>query len=242
MSEEQKTQNPNTVLWDAVKQVPPGSLKTITGGRLSGMSDINPMWRLFAATEQFGQCGTGWFFTIDKLWTEPGADGEVFAFAAVSLFTSKEANAIPGIGGSKLISKSKDSLFNNDEAFKMAVTDAEGVALKHLGFGADVYAGKWDGSKYLTDEEVLPIPPQPEATSADKSRARAGYPPEPAAATPPAQSQGAVQKPDASSDFFDNMPTCSQCGQSGYTVRPDKEKQGQFYCWKKIGGCGNTNF
>jgi len=253
MSDGIDTGNPNTVLWDAVKQVPPQYLKRIGGGRLVGLSDINPMWRLYAATEHFGQCGTGWFFTIDKLWTEPGAEGEVLAFAAVSLFTGPDAKAIPGIGGSKLIAMESKGLRSNDECFKMAVTDAQGVALKALGFGAEVYAGKWDGSKYLTDDETLPIPPQPAAQgipaaapAAPPPPSQADHPPAQGAAPPPAAATapagGTPDKPAQSKDFFDNMPTCSQCGQSGYTVRPDKEKQGQFYCWKKIGGCGNVNF
>ena len=40
-------------------------------------------------------------------------------------------------------------LRTNDEAFKMAYTDAQSVALKALGFGARIYIGKQD-TKYPT--------------------------------------------------------------------------------------------
>ena len=147
----------NMELWNKIKQPPPDALKKITGGRLSGMTDISPQWRLQAMTEQFGQCGDDWYYEIDNLWTQDGIEGQVFAFAKILLFTPSE-NAIPGIGGSMLIAKQSGGLHHNDEAFKMAVTDALSVAMKALGMGADVYAGKWDGTKYNDTPKEKPAP------------------------------------------------------------------------------------
>ena len=39
-------------------------------------------------------------------------------------------------------------MYNSDEAYKMAVTDALSVAFKAFGMAAEVYLGNWDGSKY----------------------------------------------------------------------------------------------
>jgi hypothetical protein len=65
---------------------------------------------------------------------------------------------IHGIGGSKLISSESKGLHNNDEAYKMAVTDALGTALKMLGMAADVYMGRLDGSKYASDQpDQVPV-------------------------------------------------------------------------------------
>lgn len=141
----------NTKIWDAVKRPPASALKQIKAGRLAGMSDINPQWRLQVMTEQFGPCGIGWKYTIDKLWTEPGSSEQVMAFALVSLYTRNEeswSEPVPGIGGSTLIAREKSGLHSNDEAFKMAITDALSVAMKALGVAADIYSGLWDGSKY----------------------------------------------------------------------------------------------
>lgn len=143
----------NLDLWDKVKQPPPDVLKEIGAGRLKGKSDINPQWRYQALTEQFGPCGIGWKYTIDKLWSVDGNEGQIFAFALISLYitTSDEnrwSEAIPGIGGSKLVDKESRGLYANDEGYKMAVTDALSVACKMVGVAADVYAGLWDGSKY----------------------------------------------------------------------------------------------
>ena len=53
-------------------------------------------------------------------------------------------------------------LHNNDECYKMAVTDALGTAMKLLGVGADIYAGLWDGSKYI-DQPTTKTPPKPKS-------------------------------------------------------------------------------
>lgn len=155
----------NMELWNKVKQPPKSALKKIKGGRLTGMTDINPMWRIQALTEQFGRCGVGWHFKIDANWVEDGADGVKMAFAQVSLYIGGVDTPVVGVGGSTLVAKEKDRatgapvLHNNDEAYKMAVTDALGTAMKMIGVAADIYAGKWDGSKYNEVEEKIPVTP-----------------------------------------------------------------------------------
>ena len=142
----------NMEFWDKVKQPPPEALKTITGGRLKGMTDIKPIWRMQSLTEEYGPCGIGWKYTIDKLWTELGSENQVFAFATISLFIKSDevwSDPIPGIGGSMLVTMEKNGLYSNDEGYKMAVTDALSVACKALGIGANIYAGLSDGSKYV---------------------------------------------------------------------------------------------
>ena len=142
----------NKRYWDMLKSPPATALKTISAGRLKGKSDINPQWRYEAMTEVFGPCGLGWKYAIEKIWTEPASDGQVFVFAQVSVQIKTDedwSDPIQGTGGSMLIQKETAGLHSNDEGCKMAITDAIGTALKMLGVAADVYAGKWDGSKYI---------------------------------------------------------------------------------------------
>ena len=141
-------------LWNAVRFVPSTNLKPIMAGRLKGKSDVNPVWRCQVLTENFGPCGFGWKFTVDRKWTEPGASGEIMAFADVSLYIKDGdtwSDAIPGTGGAVLVAKESSGMHNNDEGFKMAVTDALSTAMKVLGVAAEVYLGNWDGSKYKTE-------------------------------------------------------------------------------------------
>lgn len=145
-------------IYDALSRPPKEALKQIGGGRLKGMSDINPQWRYKAMTERFGLCGIGWKYTIDKQWTEQGADGQVMAFANVSVYIrdgDRWSDPVPGTGGSMIVEKEKSGLYTNDEGFKMAVTDALSVAMKYLGVAAAVYAGLWDGSKYRDDKGAV---------------------------------------------------------------------------------------
>lgn len=146
----------NMRIYDAVRAVPEEAKRAITAGRLKGKTDINPMWRIKALTEQFGPCGDGWGYTIDRLWIEEGAKGEKCAFALISLWYRREdgtrSEPVIGIGGNMLVANEKNGLYTSDECYKMALTDAISVACKALGFGADVYWGA-DRTKYTPQQE-----------------------------------------------------------------------------------------
>lgn len=151
--------------YNRLRSVPQAAKKEILAGRLKGKTDINPMWRIKALTEEFGPCGIGWGYTIDRMWIEEGVGGERCAFAQIGLWyrteSGERSEAIPGIGGNMLISKEKNGLYVNDECYKMALTDAISVAAKALGVGADVY-WETDKSKYGTQKSEQIPAPQPE--------------------------------------------------------------------------------
>lgn len=147
----------NLSAWNALARPPKEALKAIKGGRLSGMTDINPTWRLKAMTEVYGPVGTGWWYTIDGFDTHDMA-GEVALLARITLYIAGREHGIPGVGGSMLVASEKGGMRLSDEAWKMAVTDALSVAMKALGVGAEVYMGNWDGSKYRNSE---PTPEKP---------------------------------------------------------------------------------
>lgn len=131
-------------IYNAVREVPQQAKKPIIGGRMNGKTDINPMWRIRALTEQFGACGIGWYYEITNKWLEAGANGEVAAFVEINLYIKSEegwSKPIVGIGGNSFIAKERSGLYTSDECYKMALTDALSVACKALGVGADVY---WD--------------------------------------------------------------------------------------------------
>ena len=132
----------------AVKSVQQSALKPIEFGKLKGKYDISPQWRWEILTETYGMCGIGWYFDIvetKEVLVE--ATGETMLYVKVNLYI-KDGNEwskpIPGYGGDFLIQKDKNGYHGNDEAFKMAVTDALGTAAKMIGVGADVYRGLQD--------------------------------------------------------------------------------------------------
>lgn len=150
----------NMRYYDAARNVPPEAMRPIQAGRLKGKTDINPMWRIKKLTELYGPCGIGWWYTIDRQWMEPGANGEISAFCDITLYYrdgETVSQGIPGTGGSSFVAKEKSGLFTSDECFKMALTDALSVACKALGIGADVYFGS-DKTKYTTAQEPATEP------------------------------------------------------------------------------------
>lgn len=132
----------NMGIYNAVREVPDNAKKPISAGRLKGMTDINPMWRIQALTNQFGPCGLGWKYVIKDKRMENGANGEIAAFVDIDLYYKVGdvwSEPVPGTGGASFVSKEKNGLYVSDECFKMALTDALSVAFKALGGGADVY-------------------------------------------------------------------------------------------------------
>lgn len=138
-------------LYNKVRVVPNEAKKEIRGGRLKGMTDINPMWRIKCLTEQFGPCGIGWYYEITEKWIETCmAKDEITANVTINLYIKQNnewSKPIQGIGGSMLVASERNGLYVNDECYKMALTDAISVACKALGMGADVYWGN-DNTKY----------------------------------------------------------------------------------------------
>ena len=135
----------NMDIYNAVSAVPGSAQKRISGGRLNGMTDINPMWRIRELTELFGPCGIGWKYKIVREWLESASTGEVGAFVDIELQYRITPDAdwsepSPGTGGSRFVAAEKgNNLRASDECYKMALTDAISVACKALGFGADIY-------------------------------------------------------------------------------------------------------
>lgn len=145
----------NLELWNKYKEVPENALKDFDNGKFKG-TDINTMWRIKSLTETFGICGIGWYYNIEKLWIEETTNHEQFAFAEIKLYIKVDGEwsmGISGTGGNKLTRvKSNGEFSTSDEAYKMAVTDALGVACRNLGFGADVYWAN-DKTKYTVADQ-----------------------------------------------------------------------------------------
>lgn len=135
----------NMRIYQQVHEVPKTAIKPIQAGRLKGMSDINPMWRIEKLTEVYGPCGIGWWYKItDKQIIDDEQTMQRAAFLDIELFvrdpeTGEVSQAIIGTGGASFVTQERNGAYLSDECFKMALTDAISVACKALGFGADVY-------------------------------------------------------------------------------------------------------
>lgn len=153
----------NMKFYDYGRSVPEVAMKPINAGRLKGMSDINPMWRIKTLTEMFGPCGIGWWYDIiEKRLEHDPITKQTAAFVEIKLYyidpdNGAVSHGIPGTGGASFVAQERNGPYMSDECFKMALTDAISVAAKALGLAADVYFAK-DRTKYDT-----PQPKEPEA-------------------------------------------------------------------------------
>ncbi len=166
----------NLKIYNQCREVPTEAQKEIKGGRLKGMTDINPMWRIKKLTEVFGVCGFGWIIDNEKYtFQESHPTGEVAVIYELDLkvkYNGEWSLPIKGIGGAMFVAREKEGLYCDDEAIKKAKTDALSVACKALGIGANVYWSKDNESKY-GEEPEQPTPPVPKQApkSTDKKPA-----------------------------------------------------------------------
>ena len=153
----------NLEIYNKYRAVPKDAIKPFDNGKFKG-TDINTMWRVKCLTECFGVCGFGWTIKVHRTWTEQGANEEIMAFAEIEMkvkLGGEWSEPFTATGGNLMVRlvKAKNGnqsyYTNNDEAFKMAITDAFGVACKYLGIGADIYWNN-DRTKYTEqqDEQV----------------------------------------------------------------------------------------
>ncbi len=207
-------------IYSAVRKCPDNALRKIAAGRLKGKSDINPMWRIKALTEQFGPAGIGWYYEITRQWLEQGADGEVSAFCNINLYIKSGedwSRPIQGTGGSSFVAKERNGLYTSDECFKMALTDAISVACKALGFAADVY---WDSdkTKYST----------PDAAGSSQTKeykcAGCGKPFESFTAQSNGKTYTAAQAFHMSEKKYGGKALCKKCGAEEMAKREKEEE------------------
>lgn len=153
----------NMQFYEKFRSVPKEACKEIGAGKLKGFTDINPMWRIKMLTDTFGPCGFGWYIEYEEHWTDT-LGNEIGAFCKVALRvkhpdTGEWSAPIIGIGGSKLAGKGKGDGID-DEAYKMAFTDAISIACKNLGMAADIYYQK-DRTKYNSYADAPAPAPAP---------------------------------------------------------------------------------
>ena len=135
----------NLDIYEKGRMVPPEAQKQFSNGKFSG-TDINPMWRIKRRTELFGPAGGGWYTEIISERSEQHGN-VTMAIVDLNLyvkFLGEWSKPIFGTGGNILVNAKGGT---SDEGYKMAYTDALGIACKALGIGADIWFSQ-DKTKY----------------------------------------------------------------------------------------------
>lgn len=143
--------NEKMEVWDAVSRTNPDHTKHVN--QRGGFTAIDAHYQIMNATAQFGPIGVGWGYTSG----EPIFQGEV-VIVPVTLWHGDRSNSFgPVYGCAKMFSGKLDA-----DAPKKAGTDALTKLLSQLGFNADVFLGKFDDNKYVSElkEEFKEKPPE----------------------------------------------------------------------------------
>ena len=165
-----KLMSKNMRFYQRVMDTPKEAQKSFNNGRFSG-TDINPMWRIKKLSELFGPAGQGWWTRNEKFELVPfEKTGEIAVFCTLELVyvdpeTELMSQPITGVGGNMFVTQRKSGLQLNDEAYKMAYTDALSIACKSLGFSHDIYFAN-DRTKYSMMSDDQPK----DGTKAEPSR------------------------------------------------------------------------
>ncbi len=143
--------NTNRALWDRVCMTDPKAVKEITGKQYKGNSP-KPYWIVERLTEEFGPCGIGWGFTIANERMERLSEDDVLHVAVVDFWyvLGEKSGHIQQVGQTKATYKSSaGKLIVDEDAPKKSVTDALVKCASYIGFAGDIFAGRWDDSKYV---------------------------------------------------------------------------------------------
>jgi len=169
--------NENMKLWELVEKTPIDQTKKITGKSYSGTSP-KPHYLVQKATETFGPCGIGWGFTVEErvelgAMYEPG-DFERMHVAKVKVWYkwNGERGEVEHVGGTPFSGRrSTGKPFTDEDAPKKSVTDALIKALSMIGFAGDIFMGRYDDSKYISElEEEAKEASKPTDAKKDASR------------------------------------------------------------------------
>lgn len=141
----------NMKLWDRVSITDPSITKKLEFGKGFKPTTIDAYRQIECFTREFGPATQGWHFKTEMIMGHPKV-----CSIKLSLFTNDNNKCIEVFGTAEWEPTSKT--FPNGkldpEAPKKATTDALTKAFSILGFNADVFMGKFDDNKYVSQAKA----------------------------------------------------------------------------------------
>jgi hypothetical protein len=126
-------------IWDLVKETNPDHTRHISYGKRS-FTNIDATYQNMQATKLWGPQGTAW-----------GIEPDSVTFQIIEHSTNPIAviRCVLFYPGGRIFQCVDMPLKPGDDVFKKLLTAARSKALSQLGFGADVYMGKFEDSEYV---------------------------------------------------------------------------------------------
>jgi hypothetical protein len=171
----------NLEIWESLERTDPRHVKEITGKPYKGNSP-RPHWVIWKLTEKFGPVGRGFGWEVIYDNYVPGIphdEGHEQLHEVRILFWWRDGGekcSVESYGATKALYKagtkgSQTGYWVSDEdAAKKSLTDAITKAASWLGVAADIFMGRWDDSKYVSElkaessrparqPDEIPLPP-----------------------------------------------------------------------------------
>lgn len=136
----------DTALWERVKTPDPAMTKPFESDGFAGTA-ISPMWFYRTATEIFGPVGIGWGYNVigDEIISSANGDQAHTLQVRLWYVLDGKRGEVDHFGQTPLCRGHR----LDGDVKKKSLTDALTKAFSLLGFGADVYAGRFDDLKYV---------------------------------------------------------------------------------------------
>ena len=143
-------------LWDAVEKTNPAYTKKAKIGGMS-ITAVAPQYQIKNATEQFGPYGIKWGFKDIEFDFSLVESLKLIVFKGT--FFCPDGECV--IGNSCKAFMDRDCKMVDADFAKKLETDALTKVLSKMGFNADIFMGRYDDTKYVTEmeQEFAPKPP-----------------------------------------------------------------------------------
>ena len=154
----------NLELWNKVEKTNP---KYTKGAKLGGreITSIAPQYQIMQVTEQFGVYGEKWGFKDILLSYDLVERFNLVVFKGTFFFPNGEFEII---NSCKLYMDRNNTMVDDNFAKKIE-TDALTKAISKLGFNADIFMGKFDDVRYVSEMKKEFAEKKSEATTEKKS-------------------------------------------------------------------------
>lgn len=145
----------NLKLWKAVEKTNPAYTKKAKIGGMS-ITAVAPQFQIMNATEQFGPYGVNWGFKHIEFDFSLVETLKLIVFKGT--FFCPDGECVIG-NSCKVWMDRAETMVDADFAKKLE-TDALTKVLSKMGFNADIFMGRYDDTKYVTEmkQEFAPPP------------------------------------------------------------------------------------
>jgi hypothetical protein len=139
----------NLSIWNRFADIDPKHTKPITGKSYKGTSP-NPQYIIQCLTEMFGPVGKGFGWEVLHEGFTPLGE-EILHWCRIRFWHGARDNWFESYGQTKALMKTRNGMMSDEDAPKKSLTDAIVKAASHIGIAANIFLGRWDDQKYVSD-------------------------------------------------------------------------------------------